>query len=696
MTCAAARTLVAALVVSAGLGAATRPATAQQASATGFRFERPVTPGAAGPNRLDVDLPLLSGAGPFSVERRMAGLRDGIDVAQGGLADFRLFDESGREVPYLVVQPPPRLPDWTAGRILPVQDTKKTSGFEVDLGGARLVDRLAIGGLPAPYLKRVRVEGSGDRARWTLLAGDATVFDLPDEQLTRQDVEFAAGEYRYLRVTWDDSSSTRLPLPRLARARVVAAGAAPPALGIPTAFERRASEPGVSRYRLSLPSARLPIVALDLAVAGGYVLRPARVVESRLDGAEMAPIPLGTATLRRAVRDDVAAAALRIPISPPQESQLELIVADGSNPPLELTGVTAVCAELPWIYFEASSTHPLVARFGAPRVAAPRYDLEAARPSLGRTPTLTARWGERVDRQAAAAATLPPPAVTVLGATIDPDAFTYRRSIPAGPRGLTALRLDAPVLAHTRFADLRIVTPASAQVAYLVERLDEPLTIDLAAPERSALPAALASPRSPDRAVEAGVSSYRLTLPEANLPSGRVVLETSARVFDREIRLVAEREDLQSREGRRAEWLAQARWRHVEPETPAPPLVLTLDRPVPAVLWLLVDEGDNSPLPVTAARLLLPAYRLRFFRETDEPLSLLYGRPDAGAPRYDLALLAPRLVGASAHEVWPEAPARSAGARGGSATATRLFWTALVAAVIVLLVLLARLLRTSG
>ncbi|MCE7960575.1 MAG: hypothetical protein DYH06_21960, partial [Acidobacteria bacterium ACB2] len=66
------------------------------------RWERPVTPGGAGPNRLEVDVPLLSGAAP---------LRPGTGE---GLADLRLVAADGREVPYLLVGPLRTGPRWTA------------------------------------------------------------------------------------------------------------------------------------------------------------------------------------------------------------------------------------------------------------------------------------------------------------------------------------------------------------------------------------------------------------------------------------------------------------------------------------------------------------------------------------------------------------------------------------------------------
>src|SRR5207302_10623674 len=137
--------------------------------------------------------------------------------------------------------------------------------------------------------------------------------------LRQLDTAFPAGAYRYVRLTWDDTRSGRLPLPPSVLARIVAPAAAPPPLTTAVAFERRPSDPGYSRFRIRLPAARLPIVALDLDVGGGHVLRRASVEEARMRGGEVVPFVIGEATLRRVVRDDVAASALRLPIDAPTE-----------------------------------------------------------------------------------------------------------------------------------------------------------------------------------------------------------------------------------------------------------------------------------------------------------------------------------------------------------------------------------------
>ena len=644
-----------------------------------FRFERPIVTDGAGPRRLPIDVPLLVG----TVQSRPL------------VRDLRIYDANGAEVGYLLIGDPAPVPIYKAAVILPVAavDTpaERTSGFEADLGEPLLVDRLRLDGIDAPFLKRLKLEGSGDRQRWTLLAGETTLFDLPDEKLTQTELHFRPGSYRYLRVIWDDTHSARLPRMPHAAAGQVPAGAPTPALSAPLVFERRPSEPGVSRFRVRLPAGHLPIAALDLSVGGDRLLREARVFQSMLSGLELSPVTLGGATLRRFVRDGIAASALRIPIQPPSDSQLDLVVDDGDNPPLDLPGIAAVFTELPWIYLEGKGGG-LTARYGNPTLAPPRYDLEAARAQVRIQEVADARWGEARPRPAEETAAAAPPLPTV-GASLDSALFKFVRTIPAGDAGLVALNLDAAVLAHSAgaargFADVRVVDAADRQIPYIVEKASGPLSLDVAVEKQTTLPPALGK-AMPGRSV------YRVRYPVAGLPETRLVLSTGARVFDRGLTIVEAREP--NDQGHRDPWadtIARARWVHADQDRPALSLTVPV-RPLHGTeLFVIVDEGDNTPLPLAAGRLLLPALRLRFFRDRTSRLRLAYGRDDLERPHYDLALLAPQVLATPAVDVAlePEPPP-------GTATTTaafvspRVFWGALAIAVIVLLALIARLIK---
>ena len=104
-----------------------------------------------------------------------------------------------------------------------------------------------------------------------------------------------------------------MPLPpRVAARRPGIAAAAP--LRVPLSFQKRGGEPRRSRYRVTLPGASLPIEALEVVPEADHVLRTAAVTELRLTGSTLTPHTLGAATLRRSVKDGVAADALAIPI----------------------------------------------------------------------------------------------------------------------------------------------------------------------------------------------------------------------------------------------------------------------------------------------------------------------------------------------------------------------------------------------
>ncbi len=665
---------------------------AQQAAGP-FDIERPILTTGAGPQRLAVDVPLLARGQRVTTIRSTAR---GEVRAEGGLADLRIYDAAGLEVPYLLVHPS-REPQWLpAQAILAVGSTKKTSGFEADLGEIRTIDMVRVDGLQGPFLKRVVLEGSGDRAHWTVLAGEGTLFDLPDERLQQLSTPFAAGAYRYVRVTWDDTNSGRMPLPPSVSARAVTDGTvAYRRLTAPVPFGSRPSEPGRSRYRLQLPAAGLPLVAVTLAVGRGHVFRAASVTEARLEGGYAAPVVLGRGTLARIERDGATAAALRIDISRPREAELEVVVDDGNNPPLELTGVSVEFAELPWIYFEAPDG-PLTARYGHRRASAPVYDLEAVRSGLKLAAVPEASWGEPVRASAGIEAPdAPPPSA---GAPVDVTAFRHRRTIQVAVAGLSVVALDPAVLAHSRgpahsFADVRIADSSGRQVPYLLERRDEPIAVPITLRPTTSTVRALRSEPGHNRSV------YAVTLPYERLPRSRLVLQTSDRVFQREVQVVAERAADRLHRETWVELAGTVVWQHSEHDVPAPAAVVQLAADTRRELLIVIDEGDNQPLTLTRAELLLPSWRLRFFAPAPSTggrtLSLLYGQDRLPPPQYDLALLAPQVMGAPAREVTAGEEAPSSGPTPAPFIAPRTFWLGLAVSVLLLLGIIVKLVVSS-
>ncbi len=649
-------------------------------AAPNFRFERPITPAGAGPNRLSIDVPLLTGARPL--QYGSAGFVVGLD-------DLRLYDSAGREVGYLLITPSSATERWALGSITPVNDSTQTSGFEVDLGQVMNVDRLRLDGVAAPFLKRLKLEGSGDTEHWIVLVDDGTLFDLPNEHLKRTDLEFAPRELRYLRLRWDDRNSALVPLPASVSARQVGSEPAPPQR-VPLSFERTPSEPGKSRFRIHLPGTHLPLAAIELVAGAGHLRRMAVLTEPRLSGAEVSPTRLGAHLLMRAQEGDAVAADLRIPMTSPDSVELDLEVDDGNNPPLELLAAEGELLPLPWIFFESSNGESLRARFGDPHLGPPRYDLEAVRADVNEQDVGNAAWGDRRDLEPQEAEPFGTMSASLAGGVVtEPRRYQYRRPIADGDAGLVAVALDAAVLAHSvHLRDLRIVGAEDQQTPYVVERMAAPRVVDLP-PLRKA--------PEPTPGGTTHESIYRLQLPFKGLPPAQLVLQTSGRVFQRQIRLTVERP---GKDGRSASWqqsVTTATWAHTDEMEHAKDLVLTLPSLDVNTLDLRIDDGDNAPLPLGSVRLLLPAYRLRFFRTDNQPLTLLYGNLSVDAPRYDLALLAPRVLEAEAHEA---VLGTEEDTHAGEAAAERdlpksIFWIALVLAVVALVALIMRLLRSA-
>jgi hypothetical protein len=224
-------------------------------------------------------------------------------------------------------------------------------------------------------------------------------------------------------------------------------------------------------------------------------------------------------------------------------------------------------------------------------------------------------------------------------------------------------------------------------VPYLVERSVTPLVVDVPIGQRRT------------RVGHEGggtISEHPLTLPYAGLPAATLTLDTGARVFTRHVVLGRARGADRSHREPWFQSLAQADWIHGDSVTAASALVLPVTSLDTADLVLRVEEGDNAPLPLASARLMLPGYRLRFYRGAGESLRLAYGRPNLEAPRYDIQLLAADVLGQPATEIRALAEPSERASMTLSNLSPRVFWGVLGIAVVILLGIVVRLVRNAS
>src|SRR5258707_1016625 len=127
--------------------------------------------------------------------------------------------------------------------------------------------------------------------------------------------------------------------------------------------------------------------------------------------------------------------------------------------------------------------------------------------------------------------------------------------------------------------------------------------------------------------------------------------------------------------------VATETWRSSQPDLPPPPLAFELASNDTRRVELVVNEGDNAPLPIATTTLQMPSVALRFYN-SGSPLTLLYGNSRATQPQYDLALLAPRVLGEPASDLG--LPALSAAPSESSSLDVKIFWIALAVVTLVL------------
>lgn len=613
--------------------------------------------------------------------------------AQRNLEDLRVVDANGREIAYLLdgqlharVSMPTEPSPWRAAASFRSERTREGTQLVIETGVAGPLDTLELQTAAPFFLLAAHVEVSSDGRTWESLGAALPLFrQFGAEQLR---IPLARRKAAFVRVTLDDfrvrdvafTAARVLPAPSVA--------AEPEPLPVETRLVRREEFAGETVLTLELAARHVPLARLTFDARDAVFMRRVVVAVREVAGEKTVERPLGSGTIYRVALDGAESRAeLSVPIiHPPSARELIVHVVNGDSPPLALDAVRAAMRPVKLLFVAQPGPHFLLT--GNAQADAPRYDLAAFAGELRRADAFALAPGDvqpTPDHRPRASLTESPlPDVPLLGGAIDASAWSYRRAVRIATPGVQELELDPAALARsaTTLADLRLVRDGH-QIPYVLERpaLARALPVE---------PVAVADPKRPN------VSLWRVTLPFFRLPVQRVTLTTAAPLFERQFRLFEKTADANGRAIEAS--LAAGTWTRTP--TPGAPTTRTFElnrAPQTDTLWIETDNGDNPALPLGPVQLVHPVARLIFKVDQPDGVALLHGNPAAAAPRYDLSLLAPKLLHAHREIAALDAPGAAASepllarlSRLGTGRVA--FWAALAVVVIALLATVARLL----
>ena len=578
-----------------------------------------------------------------------------LDACRPGLPDLRLR-EAGAEVPFAFARE-----SGGVARRYELSDVESAAGRET----AAIVDR---GPHPSParaaeleitqddFLKPVVLESSEDGTTYREFAR-GSLFSAAGIRSTT--LRFPSNDRRFWRFRLDDRNG---PPVRPLSVQIEAAGASAPPRQVPlTVVSAAAGPPQILAARL--PAGNVGVSALRLRAADPAYERSVQIFERVFFRDEVFRRLVGAGTIRR-VPEGAAESEIAVCELTSREIELQ-IDGPADSRALTVEGLTAL-ANPPRLIFFAGPGMPRILLYGSASAARPRYDLARVLREGAPRRLQPATLGPATQVGEAPAAQPAP-----RGAPVDPAAWKSKRPIQTPPRGgVTYLDLAGPAAAEV--ASARIVDGESRPVPHLVEQTVRRSSVRVAPSVRS----------------QGTRTTLDLTVPEGSRAPDAIVLRAAAPdYFSRDAVVVEDQRDERGVTGPRI--LGSAHWER-RPGEPAAPLTISIAPPAGRAIRVEIENAENPPLSIGEVDLQVPYVRLDFLCAPGEKLWLLTGNPEATAPRYDLAMVADRVLSS------PAAPSRLGEPEAAAPVRPLLpkwFWGAVAGAAVLVVLALARTLR---
>ena len=608
-----------------------------------------------------------------------------LDRARADLADVRVLNAQGDEVPYAILRPGASAPSTLTPRAFRAELQEGATVLTVETGTDRPLVSVALATSARAFVKPVTVAVSNDGSLWEVTARDVPLYRQgPDVQLS---LTLPPRSARWIRLTVDDRRSP--PVAFTGASLTAGLTLAAPVWPVAVRVRERAEVGQQTVLTLDLGASHLSLTALTVAVPDRAFRRTVRlsvrawqegaVVERTLASGEIARVPLDHELAGERL-------TLALPGTPSPSRELVLHIENGDSPPL---GALELRAERrPVLLVLAGPAAAVVV--GNPRAPAPRYDLATVSAPLVDLPILNppSAGDPGVEREAGVFGLLegnprhqpydPLAQVLVDGAPLEERAWSGSKVVLIGRPGIQRLDLDRDVLAAARsdLGDLRLERKGR-QVPYVIERTSREWQLPLTA---------VPDP-DPDRL---RVGRWKIAVPR-NLPITRLTLTSRQPLFQRFLQLMDTPAD--PRVSSRNRLLTAESWTRT-PQSADVPFTLRLASPPQGnTLILEVDNGDNAPLEIDQVSAWYPVVRLLFRAADTQTVTLRFGDRSLPAPAYDVGLVATELLNADASEArFSDRPAALASAQPEARRPARYaFWIGLGAVVLSLLTVIGRL-----
>ncbi|HET7535417.1 MAG TPA: DUF3999 family protein [Candidatus Didemnitutus sp.] len=612
------------------------------------------------------------------------------DAAQPGLADLRVLDATGQETSYLLDRDvsyrdfSPVAAKAVRPKAVRVTADSESTQLLIETGTDAYLDGLILETAVPYFLKAAHVDISSDGNDWQSLGAAVPLFrHFGAEQLR---ISLGRRQVAFVRITLDDVHTRPAAFTGALLQPSPTTAAPPPLAPLGAEIARRDEFAGETVLMVALAGRHVPLAELTFNAKDPLFMRRVTVAVREVRGDVSSERVIGTGTIYRVALDGAPAQSqltVALDYAPPTR-ELLVHVYNGDSPPLAIDSVQARQHPVNLLFMASGAgTHRLLS--GNAQAVAPHYDLAAFAAEMRAANAATVTPGALEDtpdyHPRESLATAPLPDIPLAGAPLDTKEWREKRAIQIERAGVQELELDPAALAAARtdFSDLRVMR-AGNQIPYVLEQpgLARSLTLTAAA--------------TPDPK-QRTFSVWRVDLPHAGLPLRRLVLKSATPLFQRELRVYEKLTDANGGAYERA--LANGTWSR----TPDPGAAETRTFELPErvqgdTLWIETDNGDNPAIALDAVSAIYPVVRLIFKTAETDSFSLACGSAKASAPRYDLSLVATKLLTSPRNParlvVGDAAPAkhRSAGGIDGGVV----FWGALGLVVVVLLVVVAKLL----